>query len=480
MPLDNDYSMNVADICPVGALTTKDFRFKIRVWFLDDVPGVCTGCANGCNIHLGVANNKVYRYVPRRNDAVNDTWICDEGRMSYKQIGALDRMPRALVRGELGVPEACDFRAAIAAAAQRIARLRAAKGAGAIAGIASPHATNEDLFVFRRFLEALGAGAAGVAVTRGRADDKLIKPEKAANGAGARALGFEDAASLCERIRAGDVAGLIVLGHDLLGADYLGGVEPLAKLDTLIVLDTHASDLQRVAHVLFPTRVAAEKHGTLTNHAGRVQRVRAGRGAAVRRALRGRGARGARRGARARRVRRPLRRPRGVEGARAERARVRERLARRGGTRRRTARGRSLLVIVEVLIKSLFILLVVVAAIAPVITWIERKQSAVMQDRIGANRADIAGITVLGLLHPLADVIKLLTQGRRRAGGREPDHAPGRADHRRRASRGRVRGDPVRRRLHVRRRTRSRSWPPTPTGACSTSSRSARSPPTAR
>jgi NADH-quinone oxidoreductase subunit G len=68
MPLDNPYSMNVADICPVGALTTKDFRFKIRVWFLEEVPGICTGCSNGCNIHLGVANNKVYRYVPRRND----------------------------------------------------------------------------------------------------------------------------------------------------------------------------------------------------------------------------------------------------------------------------------------------------------------------------------------------------------------------------------------------------------------------------
>ena len=65
---------------------------------------------------------------------------------------------------------------------------------------------------------------------------------------------------------------------------------------------------------------------------------------------------------------------------------------------------------VEVIVKSLFILLVVVAGLAPVITWIERKQSAVMQDRIGANRADIAGITVLGLLHPLADVIKLLTK----------------------------------------------------------------------
>jgi NADH-quinone oxidoreductase subunit G len=273
VPLDNDYSMNVADICPVGALTTKDFRFKIRVWFLDDVPGVCTGCANGCNIHLGVANNKVYRYVPRRNDAVNDTWMCDPGRMSYREIGALDRMPRALVRGELGVPEASDFPAAIAAAAQRLARVRTAKGAGAIAGIASPHATNEDLFVFRRFLEALEAGGAGVAVARGPADDKLIKAEKAANATGARAIGFEDAKGLCDRIRAGEFAALVVMGHDVLGPDYLGGLEPLAKLDALVVLDTHASDLQRVAHVLFPARVAAEKYGTLTNHAGHVQRV---------------------------------------------------------------------------------------------------------------------------------------------------------------------------------------------------------------
>jgi len=272
-PLDNDYSMNVADICPVGALTTKDFRFKIRVWFLDDVPGVCTGCANGCNIHLGVANNKVYRYLPRRNDAVNDTWMCDAGRMSYQQIGAPDRMRRALVRGELGVPEACDFSTAVASAAQRIAKVRDAKGARAIAGIASAHATNEDLFVFRRLLEALGAGAAGVAIPRWRADDLLRKPEAAANAAGARALGFEDAAALCERIRSGAISGLVVLGHDALADGYLGGIDALARLDTLVVLDSHASDLQRVAHVLFPTRVAAEKHGTLTNHAGRVQKV---------------------------------------------------------------------------------------------------------------------------------------------------------------------------------------------------------------
>jgi NADH-quinone oxidoreductase subunit G len=274
VPLDNDYSMNVADICPVGALTTKDFRFKIRVWFLEDVPGVCTGCANGCNIYLSVANNKVYRYLPRRNDAVNDTWICDQGRMSYREIGAADRLQHPLVRGSLGVPELTGFSAAIETAAGRLRRLIQSKGAGVIAGLASPHATNEDLFAFRRLLDTLGTETAGMAVIRGPSDHLLIKPEKAANAAGGRALGFGDARPVLERLRSGGVDGLIVMGHDVLHPDYLGELELLTRLDTLIVLDTHRSALESVAHVVFPVRVAAEKHGTLTNHAGRVQAVR--------------------------------------------------------------------------------------------------------------------------------------------------------------------------------------------------------------
>jgi len=271
--LDNPYSMNVADICPVGALTTKDFRFKIRVWFLEDVPGVCTGCANGCNVHLGVANNKVYRYLPRRNDAVNDTWICDAGRMTYQEIGSEARLKSAYVRGERGLVEA-GYKAALEHAASRLRALLAAKGPGVIAALASPHATNEDLLVLRRFLDAAGIQNAGVAVPQGPADELLIKSEKAANAAGARALGFADAAGVADRIRGGGVEALVALGHDVLDPAYLGDPAALAGLDTVIVLDSHRSELERAAHVLLPVRVAAEKHGTLTNHAGRVQRVR--------------------------------------------------------------------------------------------------------------------------------------------------------------------------------------------------------------
>jgi NADH-quinone oxidoreductase subunit G len=274
VPLDNDYSMNVADICPVGALTTKDFRFKIRVWFLEDVPGVCTGCSNGCNVHLGVANNRVYRYVPRRNDAVNETWMCDEGRLSYARIGAEDRLREPQVRSADGRLVAAAFEAALEDAAARIRRAVDERGPGVVVALASPHATNEDLFTLRRLLDALGTqSAAGVAVPTGRADALLIKGEKAANAVGARALGFGPPGPVLDRIRGGGARVLIALGHDVLDPAHGASEELFRGLDTLILIDTHHSALERVAHVVLPARVAAEKLGTLTNHAGRVQRV---------------------------------------------------------------------------------------------------------------------------------------------------------------------------------------------------------------
>jgi NADH-quinone oxidoreductase subunit G len=223
-------------------------------------------------VHLGVANNRVYRYVPRRNDAVNDTWVCDEGRLSYKQI-ATGRLRQPLVRGELGVPETAAWPAAIEAAAARLRRLRDTKGPGVVAGIASAHATNEDLFTLRRFLEAFGTENSGLALVTGRADGLLIHAEKGANARGARELGFGDAKGVLERIRGGGIDGLVALGHDIVHEQLLGGTQALTRLDTVIVLDSHASELQRVAHVMLPARVPAEKLGTLTNAGGRVQRV---------------------------------------------------------------------------------------------------------------------------------------------------------------------------------------------------------------
>ena len=280
--LDNDYSMNVADICPVGALTTRDFRFKLRVWFLENAEGICTDCSRGCNVHVGVAKNRVQRYVPRRNDAVNETWMCDAGRLSYERVVREDRLSRCRVRsprpetGEPGDLVETSLPGAIEVAAARLRALVDSQGAGVIAGVASSHASNEDLFLFKLFLEALGTDLAGVAVVHGASDSLLVESEKGANAAGARAIGFGDVGLIVERIRGGGLDGLIVFGHDLLDTAYLGGSDALARLDTVIGFDTHCSPMDRVAHVLFPVRHPVEKNASYTNSAGRVQRVRAG------------------------------------------------------------------------------------------------------------------------------------------------------------------------------------------------------------
>ena len=247
--LDNPYSMNTADICPVGALTTSDFRFKIRVWFLDDVESVCNQCANGCNLKASRSSNRIYRFVPRRNDAVNDTWLCDHGRLSYKHITE-GRLERARVNG-LERPYGDAVREAGALL----------RGAGArVAGVASPFSPNEDLFVLRGLLAAVGAPAASFAVPRGAGDDLLVKEEKAPNANGARALGFTESDG-----NVGPAKLAVVLGHTT-APPLLEGVEDL------ILIDTHDSPLAVRASVVLPARSFAERAGTFTNHANRVQR----------------------------------------------------------------------------------------------------------------------------------------------------------------------------------------------------------------
>src|SRR2546430_9899786 len=97
-PFDNNYTLNTVDICPVGALTSKDFRFQMRVWFLKETKSLCTSCGTGCNIVIGSREDRIYRYEPRQNDAVNSCWMCDAGRLNYKWVGRKDRLKDVLIR----------------------------------------------------------------------------------------------------------------------------------------------------------------------------------------------------------------------------------------------------------------------------------------------------------------------------------------------------------------------------------------------
>jgi NADH-quinone oxidoreductase subunit G len=250
--LDNPYSMNVADICPVGALTTRDFRFKIRVWFTDDVDSVCNQCARGCNISASRSNNRIYRFVPRRNDQVNDTWMCDHGRMSYK-LNDQGRVAKARIGGK---PVATTE--AIARAAELLRAAHAGKGR--IVGVASPMASNEELAAFKDFLVQLGAGAARFAVPHGESDDILIEAEKAPNAAGCRALGMSESADSL-----GHAELAVVLGHTLHAAAF-------ADVRHVLLIDTHESALSARADVVLPARTFLEKAGTFTNIDGVTQR----------------------------------------------------------------------------------------------------------------------------------------------------------------------------------------------------------------
>ncbi|MCC6763607.1 MAG: molybdopterin-dependent oxidoreductase [Deltaproteobacteria bacterium] len=277
-PLANDYSICTADVCPVGALLSKDFHHKMRVWFLDETESVCPNCANGCNIKIGAARGHVHRLLPRRNDDVNETWMCDTGRLGYRFVNE-HRLRAPRIRRD-GVPTDASWTDALEAAATSLASLVRAHGPTALATIVSPHLTNEELFTLRQLMSGgLRSEQGDVAVIEGPADDFLIKAEKAANVRGARDLGLAAGgghATLAEirtGIEAGTIRALFVTTTDvwtLWGAD---AAALLDRLETVVVVAANEHPLLAHADVVLPGATFAEKNGTFTNLAGRVQRI---------------------------------------------------------------------------------------------------------------------------------------------------------------------------------------------------------------
>jgi NADH-quinone oxidoreductase subunit G len=266
MPFDNNYTLNTVDICPVGALTSKDFRFKMRVWFLKETKSVCTSCATGCNVIIGSREEKIQRYTPRENDAVNGPWMCDTGRLNYKWIGRVDRLKDVLVRGQ---------KSTWTAALNEISEKLKKAPAGSVAIIASARQTNEELWLISKLKSKLGAVSDSVARV-GEGDKLLVSADKNPNTNGARLTGVcftEMGTSLpqiANGISSGKIKTLIIFGEDMtkhgIGADLLG------KLETLIVSDILPSATTKLAHYLLPGCTHTEKRGSFTNTKGRVQK----------------------------------------------------------------------------------------------------------------------------------------------------------------------------------------------------------------
>jgi NADH-quinone oxidoreductase subunit G len=281
--LSNKYSGNVVDICPVGALTDRDFRFQVRVWYLDTTKSICQGCARGCNIEVHTSRRRphhaegrrVVRLKPRFNAAVNRWWICDAGRYGF---GFVDDASRLVfpTRRDGQTPQELLWDEAVPAVADVLRRSRADQ----IGLLASPQMSNEDLWALRRLADRLGVRRVAFAVppaADGDQDDLLLRADKNPNTRGAELIGLGgDAAALLGDVRRGILKTLWIFGHDVLHAGWPPGqvYEAVSRAETLIFSGTNANGVSALAHLVLPSAAWVEREGTVTNFEGRVQRFR--------------------------------------------------------------------------------------------------------------------------------------------------------------------------------------------------------------
>jgi NADH-quinone oxidoreductase subunit G len=274
MEPNTNYDLNIVDICPVGALTSNDFRFQQRVWFLKETKSVCPNCATGCNTVLWSREGQVYRQTPRDNEAVNQCWMCDTGRLHYKFINDPNRLTAPIVKSDaLGERVNLSW---VDATRELVTKLKARKGA--VAAIGSARATTEELFLFHRLVrEVLGADLVDCVPHTGEADKFLVNADRNPNTAGAKLCGVaaetigSKIPAIAAAIKAGTVKVLIVLGENV--AKHGISEELLAKLDLLVVIDTLPNKTTDLAHVLLPGATFAEKRGTFVNAKNRLQRL---------------------------------------------------------------------------------------------------------------------------------------------------------------------------------------------------------------
>jgi NADH-quinone oxidoreductase subunit G len=267
-PFANNYTLNTVDICPVGALTSKDFRFRMRVWFLKETKSVCTSCGTGCSITIGSREEKIYRYEPRENDAVNSSWMCDAGRLNYKWIGREDRLKDVLVRGQKST-----WSNALGEISEKLRKA----APGSVAIVASARQTNEELFLLKKIATKLKAVTDSVP-RNGEGDKLLVNADKNPNSNGAVFIGIVDChaemgrnlAKIADGIKTGAIKTLVVFGEDVTKHGI--GAELLGKLETLVVSDILPNMTTAAAHYLLPGCAHAEKRGSFTNVKGRVQR----------------------------------------------------------------------------------------------------------------------------------------------------------------------------------------------------------------
>jgi len=264
--LDHAYTLMTEYVCPVGALTSKDFRFKARVWFLRTARTICVGCATGCNSFTDYdpRYDKVYRYRPRENLEVNKYWMCDEGMLDYARIHE-GRVLAARVAGKT---------AAYDKALEKAAKLLRRVDPDAVGVVLSAQHSNEDNFALLTLArDYMGAGNLFLSgKAPGVGDDILRHTDKNPNTAGATALSTSSPpgsfADLVAALEAKKLSHVLVLGSyaaDPALADALG------KAQGIVALATHEGPFAEHAGVVLPVSSWAESDGTFVNAQGLAQ-----------------------------------------------------------------------------------------------------------------------------------------------------------------------------------------------------------------
>lgn len=263
--LANNYSLNTVDICPVGALTSTDFRFKMRVWFLKQTDSIDTESSVGANTVVWSREGIIYRITPRRNDAVNDTWMADSGRLAYKQVRAENRLTAVKVNGQ-----ASGLDIAIHTAAELLKR-------GGVAVVGSGQSSVEEQFLTKKLADALKAQAQLVS-RMGAGDGILISADRNPNVRGALVTGLintlpeQRLSSLGAAIDAGTVKTLLVINEDLTTAGITAA--QLARV-AVVFVGTHDHATAAAAQVILPGQTVFEKSGTFINQQFRIQKFNA-------------------------------------------------------------------------------------------------------------------------------------------------------------------------------------------------------------
>ena len=272
-PITHDYAGNLADVCPVGALLSHDFRFKMRVWFLKSHESVCPGCSTGCNISVDERDGEVQRLRPRRNVDVNKSWMCDLGRASTRRSASTSRVSGRADEGsfELGGGDG---------GGRPRRRGQPAQGRGErqrVPGLAAGHERGP--VRLPPLAEAVG-GKLDFRVgdpqekVRVRSDNVLLRADRNPNTQGCldQGLGRAGVAAILAVCRSGAVKALVLQGPELLRVPE--AVDALAKVPFVAVMATHEGPELDRAHAVLPAAFWAEVDGTFTNYQRRVQRIR--------------------------------------------------------------------------------------------------------------------------------------------------------------------------------------------------------------